>query len=107
MNKPSGKMLKDPTFLMVLLAAVVKKNGGEIKFVEKDLEAVGPEDLMGIYHDKDTDVFSLRVMNKEEYLATPGDTAGIIEETPLKERKPAAPRRYAQYDDDDDDDWEN
>ena len=103
MNKPSGKMLKDPTFLMVLLAAVVKKNGGGIKFVEKDLEAVGPEDLMGIYHDKDTDVFSLRVMNKEEYLATPGDTAGIIEETPLKEK--TTPPRYSQYDDEED--WEN
>jgi len=103
MNKPSGKMLKDPTFLMVLLAAVVKKYGGEIKFVEKDLEAVNTDDLMGIYHDKDTDVFSLRVMNKEEYLATTGDTAGIIEETPLK--KETVPPRYAQHDDEED--WEN
>ena len=107
MNKPSGAMLKDPSFLMVLLAAIVKKSGGEIKFVDKDLEAVGSDDLMGIYHDKDTDVFSLRVMDRGQYLTETGTREGVIEEEPLKKRKPAAPRRYAQYDEEEDDDWEN
>ena len=103
MSKSSAGMLKDPSFLMVLLAAIVKKNGGEVKFIDKDLEAVGSDDLMGIYHDKDTDVFSLRVMDKEQYLAEAGTMEGVIEEEPLKKGKLAP--RYAQYDDEED--WEN
>ena len=103
MSKSSAGMLKDPSFLMVLLAAIVKKSGGEVKFIDKDLEAVGSDDLMGIYHDKDTDVFSLRVMDKEQYLAEAGTMEGVIEEEPLKKGKSAP--RYAQYDDEED--WEN
>jgi len=97
MDNMNVKLLKDPNFLMVMLATLVKKAGGEIRFSTEDIESVSMQDLMGIFKDTDSDDFILRIVRREDY-------ADYIEPEPAPKAAESTPQRYALYDDEE---WEN
>ena len=101
MNKKT--LLHDPSFLMVLLAALVKKEGGEYEFTEEDMSAVTKADALGLFqHAEDDGTFIIKVVNKSEY-----PTSGIYEYDGKKSTsKSDLKTKYAEYDDVDDE-WEN
>tara|TARA_R100001079_G_scaffold45074_2_gene22875 strand:- start:103 stop:408 length:306 start_codon:yes stop_codon:yes gene_type:complete len=96
-------LLHDPSFLMVLLAALVKKEGGAYKFTEEDMTSVTKADALGLFQTADDDsTFIIKVVNKSDY-----PTSGIYEyDSKKKTSKSNLPTKYAQYDDVDDE-WEN
>jgi|TARA_R100001082_G_scaffold61293_1_gene34169 hypothetical protein len=99
-------LMQDPNFLMVLLAALIKKAGGSTKISVKDVEGLTNDEALGLFRDlDDEDSFVLKIVSRQEYKEHLGDRnyysntkakkeAGIIKEQP----------RYALYDDED---WEN
>ena len=94
-------LLHDPSFLMVLLAALVKKEGGEYEFTEDDMGAVTKADALGLFqHAEDEDTFIIKVVSKSDY-----PDSDVYEYSP-KKKKSNLPTKYAKYDDVDDD-WEN
>ena len=95
MDSMNIKLLKDPNFLMVMLATLVRKAGGEIRFSTEDIESVSTQDLMGIFKDTDSNDFILRILSREDY-------ADYIEPDPAPKKAPK--ERYALYDDEE---WEN
>ena len=95
MDSMNVKLLKDPNFLMVMLATLVRKAGGEIRFSTEDIESVSTQDLMGIFRDTDSEDFLLRILSREDY-------ADYIEPDPAPKKAPT--ERYALYDDEE---WEN
>jgi len=97
MDNMNVKLLKDPNFLMVMLATLVKKAGGEIRFSTEDIESVSVQDLMGIFKDTDSDDFILRILSREDY-------ADYVEPEVTPKVTKATPQRYAPYDDEE---WEN
>ena len=97
MDSMNIKLLKDPNFLMVMLATLVKKAGGEIRFSSEDIENVSTQDLMGIFKDTDSNDFILRILSREDY-------ADYIESDPTPKVTKTTPQRYALYDDEE---WEN
>ena len=96
-------LLHDPSFLMVLIAALVKKEGGEYEFTEEDMSAVTKDDALGLFqHAEDEDTFIIKVVKKSEY-----PESGIYEYNREKQKSKGKLRtKYAQYDDVDDE-WEN
>jgi|3_EtaG_2_1085321.scaffolds.fasta_scaffold00687_28 hypothetical protein len=89
-NNPN-EFLKDPSFLMVLLATLAKKNGGSIEFTEEDLLKVDQSDLLGLFHVPEKEgTFAVKVLTPSEY-ATAQQTA----------------RQYAETVPGDDEGWEN
>ena len=96
-------LLHDPSFLMVLLAALVKKEGGEYEFTEEGMSAVTKADALGLFHHSEDDsAFVIKVVNKSDY-----PTSGIYEyDREKKTTKNNLKTKYAQYDDVDDE-WEN
>jgi hypothetical protein len=94
-------LLHDPSFLMVLLAALVKKEGGEYEFSEEDMTAVTKADALGLFqHAADEDKFIIKVVQKSDY------PDSDVYEYSAKRKKSSLPTKYAKYDDVDDD-WEN
>jgi len=88
-------LLQDPQFLMVLIAAIVKKNGGTLPISVKDVEDITTADALGLFKDLDNpEVFVLKIVNRSDYK----------EEIALQSPKETTSQRYAQYDDED---WEN
>ena len=96
-------LLHDPSFLMVLLAALVKKEGGAYEFTEEDMSAVTKADARGLFqHAEDDSTFIIKVVKKSDYPAS-----GIYEyDSEKKTSKGNLKTKYAQYDDVDDE-WEN
>ena len=96
-------LLHDPSFLMVLLAALVKKEGGEYEFTEEDMSAVTKADALGLFqHSEDDSTFVIKVVKKSDY-----PESGIYEyDSEKKTSKGNLKTKYAQYDDVDDE-WEN
>ena len=96
-------LLHDPSFLMVLLAALVKKEGGQYEFTEEDMTSVTRADALGLFQSADAeDTFIIKVVNKSEY-----PTSGIYEYDSKEQKSKGKLRtKYAQYDDVDDE-WEN
>ena len=96
-------LLHDPSFLMVLLAALVKKEGGAYKFTEEDMTAVTKADALGLFQTPgDDSTFIIKVVKKSDY-----PMSGIYEyDSEKQESKGKLRTKYAQYDDVDDE-WEN
>ena len=96
-------LLHDPSFLMGLIAALVKKEGGQYEFTEEDMSAVTKADALGLFqHAEDDDTFIIKVVKKSEY-----PESGIYEYDSEKQKSKGKLRtKYAQYDDVDDE-WEN
>ena len=92
-------LLQDPQFLMVLISAIVKKNGGSISINVRDVEDITSNDALGLFKDvDDPETFVLKIVKRSEYLDE-------IEHT--ESNKPQTTKvkpRYALYDDEE---WEN
>jgi hypothetical protein len=55
--------MDDDTDLTVLLAAIVKKNGGELRLSEDEVAIVTRQDLITMYFDLKTNEIILRTLN--------------------------------------------
>jgi hypothetical protein len=98
MSDDSVILLKDPAFLMILLAAFCKKNNGVISFTQEDLEDVSDTDALGLFRDlDDEDIFLLKTVNSEDY-------KDYVADTKSKPNK-IAPTKYSLFDDEEE--WEN
>ena len=103
-DEKDAALLRDPSFLMVLLAAFCKKNGGSLQFTDTDLSLVKDTDALGLYkHATRDDAFILKLVDRSEY------TEYLRDEDEKKDKyKPSKnSSKYALYDDVDDDEWEN
>ena len=106
MQNDDVMLLQAPSFLMVLIAAIVKRSGGSLRSSVNDVEGITNADALGLFKDlDDPETFVLKIVKKEEYKQHLGDSsyysnteakkeAGRIKEQP----------RYALYDDEE---WEN
>jgi len=52
MDEISRSALNDKQMLFTLLTALVKREGGEIKISEKEMDSVIKQDMMMMYYDK-------------------------------------------------------
>jgi hypothetical protein len=52
MNQEQRSTLTDEKMLFTLLTALVKKNNGEIKVTEQEMDSVTHSDMMMMYYDK-------------------------------------------------------
>jgi hypothetical protein len=97
-------LLKDPAFLMILLAALCKKHGGSLTFSEEDVASVTSADAMGLYQNPDDkDGFIIKIVSPEDYRQYMADA-----KEKKAEKTSTIPRKYTVYNDtDDNDDWEN
>ena len=106
MDNDDVMLLQDPSFLMVLIAAIVKRSGGSLRISVNDVEGITNADALGLFKDiNDPETFVLKIVNREEYKEHLGDNTyysntkakqemGLVKEQP----------RYALYDDEE---WEN
>lgn len=106
MDNDDVLLLQDPNFLMVLLAALIKKAGGSTSICLKDVEGITNDEALGLFRDlEDEETFVLKIVSREDYKDHLGTNtyysntkakkdAGIVKEQP----------RYALYDDEE---WEN
>jgi hypothetical protein len=72
MNDDKRSALNDKEMLFTLLTAFVKKNGGEIKISEDEMDAVTKKDMVMMYYDK---------VAKEVILSTHMLTSPLSDET--------------------------
>ena len=99
-------LLQDPNFLMVLIASIVKKEGGALKICVKDVEKITNADDLGLFKDlDDPETFVLKIVNREDYKdeldgSTYYSNTKAKKEVGLTKEQP----RYALYDDEE---WEN
>jgi len=54
MSNENGSILGSKDALFVLLTALTKRSGGEIKITEKELASVTKQDVVRLYYDKQT-----------------------------------------------------
>ena len=99
-------LLQDPNFLMVLIASIVKKEGGSLKICVKDVEKITNADALGLFKDlDDPETFVLKIVNREDYK---NELAGSTYYSNTKAKKEVGltkeQPRYALYDDEE---WEN
>jgi hypothetical protein len=88
-------LLQDPQFLMVLIAAIVKKNGGSLQICVEDVEDITSADALGLFKDlDDPETFVLKIVNRNDYK----------DEIARQSTKKTTSQRYALYDDEE---WEN
>jgi hypothetical protein len=96
-------LLKDPAFLMVLLAAILRKNGGSLRFTDDEISAVTTSDALGLYKDADDeDCFVLKLVDSDDYKKYVMD-----KKAKTTGRSATIAPKYAPYDGVDDDEWEN
>ena len=101
-------LLKDPSFLMVLLAALCKKNGGSLKFSEEDVASVTSIDALGLYQDPENkDLFILKLVDPEDYKKYMEDKQQSNYKQPKKTKTSSFSKLPAYRDDRDDEEWEN
>ena len=102
MTNDDTLLLRDPHFLMVLLATITKKYGGAVTVTEDDMSSISTEDAIGLFKDENDDTaFILKIVNKNDYADELADDGYY---RPTKKSKNTTPQKYAQYDDED---WEN
>ena len=102
MTNDDTLLLKDPQFLMVLLATIVKKYQGAITVTENDMASITTDDAIGLFkHAEDDSAFILKIVSRSDYADELGEDGYY---RPADKSKKTAPQRYAQYDDED---WEN
>lgn len=106
MDNDDVLLLQDPNFLMVLIASIVKKEGGALKICVKDVEKITNADALGLFKDlDDPETFVLKIVNREDYKdeldgSTYYSNTKAKKEVGLTKEQP----RYALYDDEE---WEN
>ena len=62
MTNDDTLLLKDPQFLMVLLATIVKKYQGAITVSESDMASITTDDAIGLFkHAEDDSAFILKI----------------------------------------------
>tara|TARA_R100001015_G_C4571533_1_gene129520 strand:- start:332 stop:646 length:315 start_codon:yes stop_codon:yes gene_type:complete len=104
MKKDSVVLLQDPQFLMILLAAVVKKYGGDVSLSVDDVESLGATEALALFKNtEDPEGFILKIVNSEDYQDVM-DTSSVKKSTKKKQDNVMTPERYAAYDDEE---WEN
>ena len=104
MKDNSVVLLQDPQFLMILLAAVVKKYGGDVSLSVEDVGDLGATEALALFKNmEDPEGFVLRIVNSEDYQDVM-DTSGVKKNTKKKQDNVMTPERYAAYDDEE---WEN
>ena len=59
-------ILKDPDFLFTILAAIMKRDGGEIVLSEDDVLAVNMTEAVGLHYDRESSVITLKFITAEE-----------------------------------------
>ena len=52
MDNDDVMLLQDPNFLMVLLATLIKKNGGVTKISVKDVESITNDEALGLFKER-------------------------------------------------------
>ena len=107
MDDDDAMMLQDPNFLMVLLATLIKKNGGSTVISVGDVENIKNSEALGLFKDvDDPDKFVLKIVNREDYkkeLSGKQHYSNTKAKQEVGLTKEPAPR-YALYDDEE---WEN
>lgn len=104
MKDNSVVLLQDPQFLMILLAAVVKKYGGDVSLSVEDVEDLGATEALALFKNmEDPEGFVLRIVNSDDYRDVM-DTSSAKKSTKKKQDNVMTPERYAAYDDEE---WEN
>ena len=65
MNSEERGLLDDKQMLFTLLTALVKKNGGEIKIHEDEMDSVTTRDMMMMYYDRNSKeiILSMKLLN--------------------------------------------
>ena len=107
MDNDDVMLLQDPNFLMVLLATLIKKNGGSTVISVSDVESITNAEALGLFKDlDDPDKFILKIVNREDYKEELSDKQHYSNTKAKQEvglAKASAPR-YSLYDDEE---WEN
>ena len=104
MKDNSVVLLQDPQFLMILLAAVVKKYGGDVSLSVDDVENLGATEALALFKNmEDPEGFVLRIVNSEDYQDVM-DSSSVKKSTKKKQDNIMTPERFAAYDDEE---WEN
>jgi len=65
------KYLEDPEFLFTILAALVKKNDGELHISEAEMDGVTKRDIIGMYYNKKDKTFSFKSVDTSTLITTP------------------------------------
>jgi len=60
------KLLEDSDWLFTMLAAVVKRSGGELRMPDEDLLSVSKKDIIGLFYDKEDNCTVLKLVNPSE-----------------------------------------
>ncbi len=63
------KTLKNNDYVLTLLTAHIKKNGGQVVLTEEELHAVEKTDLVGMFYDTKKEVLVLRIMDPAEVMS--------------------------------------
>ncbi len=63
-------VLKDPDFLFTLLAAVMKRNGGDLEILEEDLLAVDMSEAVALHYDPVEGKIILKFLSAEKLSKT-------------------------------------
>ena len=63
------KTLTNNDYVLTLLTAHVKKNGGEITLTEEEMIAVEKTDLIGMFYDTKKEELILRIVDPAEVLS--------------------------------------
>tara|TARA_Y100000593_G_scaffold92587_1_gene184734 strand:- start:871 stop:1092 length:222 start_codon:yes stop_codon:yes gene_type:complete len=65
MKEKERSMLNDEQMLFTMLTALVKKNGGEIRITENEMDSVTTKDMVMMYYSKNTNeiILSLSLLN--------------------------------------------
>ena len=104
MKNDNVVLLQDPQFLMVLLAAVVKKYGGDVSLSVDDVENLGATEALALFKNmEDPEGFILRIVNSEDYQDVM-DSSSVKKSTKKKQDNIMTPERFAAFDDEE---WEN
>ena len=104
MKNDNVVLLQDPQFLMVLLAAVVKKYGGDVSLSVDDVENLGATEALALFKNmEDPEGFVLRIVNSEDYQDVM-DSSSVKKRKKKKQDNIMTPERVAAFDDEE---WEN
>ena len=65
-----SKYLKDADYLFNVIAALVKKNGGELIITKEELSNISKGDLIGMYYEPKTGNTIFKKVDKKDTLQT-------------------------------------
>lgn len=65
-----SKYLKDADYLFNIIAALVKKNGGELVLTKEEISSVTRGDLIGMYYEPKTGNTIFKNVDKKDTLQT-------------------------------------